>query len=232
MELNERMSLLGEMSAGIAHELRNPMAVISGYSRLLASKLGDADEDTRQTVSEIQAEINGMDRLIAEFMRFAQPSELDMSRQDVAGILTEAASAIDALGEDVVISVEVADGTPPVDADALLLRQAFMNLIGNAAEAMGGKGRIGVACTAYDGAEDSGRTGRFVRLDFDDEGPGVPEDIRKKIFAPFFTTKHDGTGLGLALVQKIVTHHGGWCSVSGSPSGGARFTVHLPAAKG
>jgi len=234
MELKERMSLLGEMSAGIAHELRNPMAVISGYSRLLASRLAGSDDEVRGAVDEIRAEIAGMDRLIAEFMDFARPTELDKNRLEVGPLVQESLAALEPASEGVEIAVEDLDGLPVVEGDALLLRQAFMNVMKNAFEAMPGGGRLvirGSVRSYAASAAEGERSGRFVRMDFEDGGTGIPEDIRSRVFTPFFTTKQDGTGLGLALVQKIVTHHGGWCRIDDAPGGGTLFSVYLPAAE-
>lgn len=232
MELKERMTLMGEMSAGIAHELRNPMAVISGYARLLAKNIGD-DGPSREAVESIQEEIAGMDDIIREFMNFARPTELNIAEIDLAALLEDARNAVSELTGTVDIKFEVEDGLPAVYGDLVLLRQAFVNIIKNAIEAMPEGGSITVGAGTVDTADEPGVSltgGRFVRVEFKDTGTGIPRDILPKIFTPFYSTKGRGTGLGLALVQKILVYHGGRATVKSVEGGGTTFRVYLPVA--
>ncbi len=230
MELRERMTLLGEMSAGIAHELRNPMAVISGYAKLLARKM-EGDPETLEAIESMQEEIGGMDDIIREFMSFARPAELNLADTDIASVLDDAARSAGAAFAGADISLEMDDDIPPVFGDQLLLRQAFINIMQNGIEAMDGRGVLTIMARMAEpatGSEDAPPGGRMLRIDFSDKGRGIPEADLGKIFTPFFTTKSKGTGLGLALVQKILVYHGGRASVKSSKDGGTMFSVFLP----
>jgi PAS domain S-box-containing protein len=218
MELRERLTALGEMSAGIAHELRNPMAVISGYLSLLAKK---TDAKSQAIIRDITSEINGMNRIIADLLTFARPASLnrvnvnikDMIEGSVAHVLqaTDAGARVKTLVavDDLVLSV-----------DEGLMRQAFVNLFQNAVEAMPEGGTLSIETRALDG--------RSLTLSVTDTGAGIPRDAIKKIFLPFFTTKDRGVGMGLALVHKIVLSHGGRVEVSSREGEGTTFTIILP----
>ncbi len=226
MELKERIALLGEMSAGIAHELRNPMGVISGYADFLARSSGDAP--SLEAAQSIREEIKGMDEIIREFLHFSQPTELNVTQVDLGGIVEESFRALGNDGDGIKRKALIDENLPSIEGDAVLLRQAFINLIKNAYEAMDGGGSLTIAAEVEkgDGPEASDR--RFVRLDFRDTGPGIDASSAGKIFTPFFTTKPRGTGLGLSLVQKIIVYHGGRVTASASGSGGAVFSIYLP----
>ncbi len=226
MELKERIALMGEMSAGIAHELRNPMGVISGYADFLARS--SMDSPSLEAAQSIRQEIIGMDEIIREFLNFSQPTELNVTLLDLSGLIEE---SFRALGNDdgkIERQVLIDENLPEIEGDAVLLRQAFINLIKNAYEAMDGGGNLTIAADVErgDGPESSER--KFVRLDFRDTGPGIDASAARKIFTPFFTTKPHGTGLGLSLVQKIIVYHGGRVTASTSGSGGAVFSIYLP----
>lgn len=232
MELKERMTVLGEMSAGIAHELRNPMAVISGYARLLSKSTGE-DGATREAVESILSEIEGMDDIIREFMNFARPTELNIADVDIGALLDEATHAVSEMSDLVDVHVNVEGGLPEVQGDQVLLRQAILNIMKNAVEAMPGGGTLKVDARTVDAGAEEGITlhsGRFLRVDFEDTGTGIPRDALAKIFTPFFSTKGRGTGLGLALVQKILVYHGGRATVKSVEGGGTTFRVYLPVA--
>jgi len=213
MELRSRLSSLGEISAGIAHELRNPMAVIAGYTQLLSKK---ADPSLKPTVDAITTEINVMNRIISDFLSFAKPAELAISDVDLKKI-TENCIATLAIGRnDIRIHLDI-EQLPVIKGDEILLRQAFTNLIQNAVEAMPAGGDLTIKCA----------TSNQLEIMVSDTGPGVSEDMADKIFLPFFTTKDKGTGLGLSLVQKIIVSHGGSISVDSSDRG-ATFRIRLP----
>jgi len=220
IELRERLTHLGEVSAGIAHELRNPMAVIAGYAQMLDART-PGDAPTKQAVRAIRKEIAGMNRVINEFLQFARPTELNAGAVDLADLLREVIPG--ALGDRDDVEVET-DLAPRafVRADETLLRQALFNLVRNAVEAMPGGGRIRIA---------SRPRNDLVEITVSDTGPGIPEEIRHKIFIPFVTGKDDGTGLGLAIVHKIVVMHEGGITVD-SDGGGTTFTLQLPRAEG
>jgi PAS domain S-box-containing protein len=216
MELKERLTALGEMSAGIAHELRNPMAVISGYLTLLAKK---QDESGQAIIRDVAAEISGMNRIIGDLLTFARPASLNRVSVNVHDLLeTCVASSLQAKGAD--SRVETVLRLEPVEAavDEGLMRQAFTNLLQNAVEAMPDGGTLTVAV----------RADQELSIVIRDTGVGIPRDKIKKIFLPFFTTKDTGVGMGLALAHKIITSHGGRIEVETAEGKGTAFTVTLP----
>lgn len=216
-ELRRRLSSLGEISAGIAHELRNPLGVIAGYTKLLSKKAGN---DLLPTIESISKEVDVMDRIISDFLSFARPVELKVSKINLYEMTKNCISSI--LGDNNKIEVSLnVDKLFYVSGDEVLLRQACTNLIQNSVEAMKDGGRLSL---------DYKDIGDFVELIVSDTGHGIPEGIKDKIFLPFYTTKEKGTGLGLAIVQKIIVSHGGEISVESS-NAGTTFKVRLPMSK-
>lgn len=215
VELKERLSQLGEMSAGISHELRNSMSVISGYAKLLSKKTEQAH---KPAVDAIMAEIKGMDKIISELLSFAKPSVLTMEEVGLNKLIKDTVEAVVGDKEAIKVSMNF-QNVVAVNADAVLLRQALSNLFINAAEAMpqGGDIIIGLR-TIQDKAEISIR----------DTGCGISEDIKQKMFLPFYTTKPEGTGFGLALVQKIIISHGCTIEVESQEGTGSVFTITFP----
>jgi PAS domain S-box-containing protein len=216
MELRERLIALGEMSAGIAHELRNPMAVISGYLKLLAKKTDAASQDI---IRDITSEINGMNRIIGDLLTFARPASLNRVKVNIKELIDGCiANVLQATGADSRILFVVNVDAIEISVDEVLMRQAFSNLIQNAVEAMPGGGTITLDTTAN----------REVKIIIHDTGMGIPADELKKIFLPFFTTKDRGVGLGLALVHKIILSHGGRIEAESTEGQGTAFAVTLP----
>ncbi|MCX5718092.1 MAG: ATP-binding protein [Nitrospirae bacterium] len=214
-ELRKRLSSLGEMSAGIAHELRNPLGVIAGYTKLLSRK---ADAALIPTVEAISKEIEVMDRIISDFLSFARPVELTLSKINLNEVINSCVSSIAGVRGNAEILLDI-DKSVFISGDEILLRQAFTNLIQNAADAMkdGGKLSFGYA-----------KAGGYAEITVSDTGHGIPEGIKDKIFLPFYTTKEKGTGLGLAIVHKIIVSHGGSVSVERADKG-TIFRIKLPA---
>ena len=215
MELRNKLSSLGEISAGIAHELRNPMGVIAGYTKLLSKK---ADDALRPTVDAISREIVVMDRIISDFLSFARPVELNLTDIDLKAIIEYCVMSTAQKHDDIDLQLEL-DNLPLVKGDEVLMRQAFINLIQNSLEAMpqGGKLIIRASSASND----------FLDIIIADTGQGISENVKDKIFLPFFTTKEKGTGLGLAIVHKIVISHGGSIHVDSSEKGTV-FRLRLP----
>jgi PAS domain S-box-containing protein len=217
MELRERLSTLGEMSAGIAHELRNPMAVISGYTKILMKK---TDEASKPAVEAIAKEVMVMDRIITDFLSFAKPTEPVFSEVDLNELLDGCLAGLAEGREGLTVTRSTA-ALQKVRGDEVLLRQSFTNLIQNAIEAMPDGGELRI----------SGSGGDPLSITISDTGHGIPESIRDKIYLPFFTTKERGTGLGLSIVHKIVVSHGGSLLVE-SGEQGTTFTIKLPNTNG
>jgi PAS domain S-box-containing protein len=216
VELKQRLSQLGEMSAGIAHELRNSMSVISGYARLLGRKV---DDKGKPTVQSIMTEIQHMNQIISELLSFAKPTDLSMGSVHVNELIGHVVHSAAEDQERVRISVR-GDDEIYVNADEILLKQALSNVVLNAIEAMPEGGTIDIALRkVHDRAE----------IEIRDTGLGISEDIRQKIFLPFYTTKEEGIGFGLALVQKIIVSHGGTIHVHTGSGHGAAFVISLPA---
>lgn len=219
VELRERLTALGEMSAGIAHELRNPMAVITGYLNLLTKK---QDEQGRKVIQDIMAEITGMNQIIGDLLTFARPTSLNRTTVNLADMLRGCISVmLEKRGGagGIVADVDLDDVVLAVDEG--LVRQAMANIVQNACDAMPGGGTVSISLR---------RTGGEAVITIGDTGSGIAPDIQKKIFLPFFTTRDAGVGMGLALTHKIVASHGGRIAVESPGSGGTTFTIVLPAA--
>jgi len=220
VELKQRLSQLGEMSAGIAHELRNSMSVISGYARLLGKKV---DDEGKPTVQSIMTEIQHMNRIISELLSFARPTELSVGRVDVNDLINRIVDSAGREKEHERVTITVSgDDAVSINADELLLRQALSNIATNAVEAMPEGGTVSIAVR---------KVNSRAEIEISDTGCGIPDDIRQKIFLPFFTTKETGIGFGLALVQKIIVSHGGTIDVNSIEGKGSTFLITLPAAE-
>jgi PAS domain S-box-containing protein len=212
VRLRENLSSLGEMSAGIAHELRNPMGVIAGYTKILSKKVSD---DLKENVDSINKEIEMMDRIISDFMSFAHPLNLNKTIFDISEMLKEIAKSV--ITDDKDIHVDCSLDACDVEADETLLRQVMTNLIQNSVEAIRDSGNVSLSAE---------KRGSSVHIGIADSGHGISDGIRSKIFMPFYTTKEKGTGLGLAIVHKIVVSHGGSISFDSSDNG-TTFNVVL-----
>ncbi len=222
LRLKESLATVGELTAGIAHEFRNGLATIHGYSKLLDPAL--LPENTRPYVNGIRDEAVSLGEIVTNFLNFARPAQLALSDVDVRALLERVVddARLDARshGGDVVLGGEFGQ----IQGDDVLLRQAFSNLLRNALEACAGASvtpHVAVEATV-DAVKGT------CTITVDDNGPGVPSSSRERIFQPFFTSKGHGTGLGLALVQKIVVSHNGRVSAGTSPLGGVRLQVVLP----
>lgn len=222
LRLKDSLARLGELTAGIAHEFRNGLATIHGYGRLL--DLDRLPDDFKPYVQGIRDETEALRQVVINFLNFAKPTELALSPVKLRGIAERAADEIradvTARGGEVRVTGEF--GT--VQGDEVLLRQAFSNLCRNAVEACVDHGvppRIVIAGT-IDAAQ------RTQVMTVTDSGPGVDASVTARMFRPFFTTKKTGTGLGLALVQKIIVTHNGKVTAVNADRGGAQILVTLP----
>lgn len=224
----ERLAALGQLSAGLAHEIRNPLGVIKGSAEMLTQKVAQTNPLASELAGYISAEVNRLNSLVARFLDFARPSHLELRPEQISGVVDRAVETVQVQMPNARVKVErhYAGGLPDVPVDAQLCEQIFVNLILNAFQAMDGQaGKLSISL----GPETSaGKPGVAVR--FEDTGPGVPADLREQIFNPFFTSKKDGVGLGLAIVAKIVDDHRGWIRLETGNTGGARFCVFLPLA--
>ncbi|MEK7332417.1 MAG: ATP-binding protein [Nitrospirota bacterium] len=214
-ELRERLSSLGEMSAGIAHEIRNPLGVIAGYTKLLSRKV---DAALLPTVEAISKEVEVVDRIISDFLSFARPVDLIISKVNLNAVIQSCIASIAGNISNIEVSMDI-DKTLFISGDEILLRQAFTNLIQNSVEAMRDGGKLSF------GYKDMGD---YMEITVSDTGHGMSDGIKEKIFLPFYTTKEKGTGLGLAIVHKIIVSHGGTILVD-STEAGTTFRLRLPA---
>lgn len=223
LRLKETLARLGELTAGIAHEFRNGLATIHGYSRLIDPAALPAKY--QPYVEGIRQEAEALGQVVTNFLNFARPEQISFSRVDLGAVARRAADDLrHELPDGTALRVEGNFGE--IVGDEVLLRQVFGNLIRNAAEASADAGRAPVI--AVRGLEQGDP--QFQRVVVEDNGPGIPQESRERIFQPFFTTRSRGTGLGLAIVQKIVVMHNGRVSVGERAGGGASIQVTLPSA--
>jgi two-component system, NtrC family, sensor histidine kinase HydH len=230
---SERLAALGQMSAGLAHEIRNPLGVIKGSAEMLVQKLKDAKPLESELAGYIFSEVNRLNALVARFLDFARPSNLELRPLQIASVLDRALDSVQTQSPDSRVRVErhYAQGLPNILVDEQLCESVFVNLIHNAYQAMdaghaAGDTRDSVLRLGIAPETSSGRTGLVITVE--DTGPGVPAELREQIFNPFYTSKKDGVGLGLAIVAKIVDGHRGWIKLDDHSPYGARFRVFLP----
>ena len=222
MQRAERLAAVGRLAAGIAHEIRNPLAAISGSIELLAQTTsGDGAKENRELMTIVIREVDRLNGLITDLLEFARPRSLETQRLDVAATLTEMLRVFENDKQLRGARVELrADDSVLVDADPSQLRQVVWNLLRNAAEAAPGEPvRVEVRGDA-----------RSARFTVRDRGPGIAPEHRARMFEPFFSTKEGGTGLGLATVHRIVEEHKGAVEIDCPSDGGTAVTVRLPRA--
>ncbi|AMY12210.1 Sporulation kinase E [Luteitalea pratensis] len=234
--LRDRLAALGEMAAAIAHEVKNPLAGIEVMAGLLKRRLSDNPE-AQTMLADIIGEAKMANAIVMEVLDFVRPVRLQVEDVEVAELVQDSLHMADSLVPrgNVAVSVDVPEDLPPVQGDGHQLRQVFTNLLTNALEALGGEGRLIVQATALDRlpfpATPDHPQGPGVEVTVLDDGPGIPEAMRERIFNPFFTTKPRGSGLGLAIVRKVVDAHEGRIEVQpGLDGSGTCFRLLLPLA--
>jgi signal transduction histidine kinase len=232
--LRDRLASLGEMAAGIAHELKNPLAGIEVMAGLLRRQVPDS-KDAQALVADILSEAKLANAIVVEMLEFVRPVRLQVERTDISDMLQQSVTMAESKTRrgSVAVTLEVEEGLPAIEADHHQLSQVFTNLLTNAFEALDGRGKIAITAESGIIEEDPALIGvqpptPTVVIDVLDDGPGLPRDATDKIFDPFFTTKPQGSGLGLAIVRKIVDAHDGRIDVSSVPGAGTRFRVTLP----
>jgi signal transduction histidine kinase len=232
---SERLAALGQMSAGLAHEIRNPLGVIKGSAEMLHQKLGESNPLASELAGYISSETNRLSALVTRFLDFARPLHAELAVQEIAPVLDRALRSVSLSSinkeEAALVRVErqYQANLPPIPLDESLCEQAFANLIQNAYDAMGSDG--GVLRVMAARAHNADRDGIEVRIE--DTGPGIPDELREQIFNPFVTTKKTGVGLGLSIVSRIIDGHHGTIRVENGreegPRRGAAFVIFLPA---
>ncbi len=222
---NERLAAIGKMAAHVTHEIRNPLSSIGLNIELLEEELaaGTVSGEAKSLLTSITREVQRLENLSEEYLRVARLPQPRMEADDLASTVTDIVSfakpEMDRAGLE--IALEVADEVPPALFDESQIRQAILNMMRNAREAMPDGGRIDVAVRAE---------GMSVVVVVEDRGAGIPDDVRSRIFDPFFSTKGEGTGLGLAITRQIVEAHGGSIACEAREGGGTSFRIMLPIA--
>jgi len=213
------LAQLGQLAAVVAHEVRNPLAGIRGALQIIAPRLAESSAE-RAIVGEAVTRIDTLNEIVNDLLLFARPTKPVLAPVSVARLISDTVTLVrqDPTVADVVIDTTGTDAT--VFADEHQIKQILLNLLMNGAQAMGGQGRLTVS------TQESGLT---VEIRVADEGPGIAEDVRARLFEPFFTTRHRGTGLGLATARRLVDAHGGSIRLECPDSGGTVAIVELPA---
>jgi len=221
-QIREQAALvrLGEMAAVIAHEVKNPLAAVRGAIQVIGTRLPAGSRES-SVIADIIARIDALNQLVKEMLIFARPPQPHPQPVDVAQIATATAALLHQDAAYRGVNVTVAGSAPPALGDPELLRIVFLNLLINSAQAMRGKGDVAVGVSADEA---------WCTVTVADGGPGIPPDVREKLFTPFFTTKARGTGLGLATVKRLAEAQGGTVTVECPDSGGTRVTLRLPLA--
>jgi two-component system sensor histidine kinase AtoS len=219
-KLREQAALarLGEMAAVVAHEVKNPLAAIKGALQIIGGRMPETSRD-RAIVGDVVARVDSLNDIVQDLLVFARPREPHLAPVPVADMMEDTSALLRRDPAYAGLAIETSGTNPVVQADVEQLRVVFLNLLLNAAQASGASGRVRITIAADDLA---------ATVAIADNGPGIPEEIRSRIFEAFFTTKHRGTGLGLATARRIVERHRGTVEVDCPASGGTVVTVTLP----
>lgn len=220
----DRLAALGELSAGVAHEVRNPLGIIKNSAQVLQDKFKDKDTKSRELSKFIIEEVDRLNKVVTNFLDFARPQKPNLTGRKIAPIISRALELMQSeiLKRKIKVANKHEDNLPPVLADEELLAQVFLNIISNAIQAMPDGGRLMVSSKSGAGSYKD-----LVEIGFTDTGCGIPAQDLDKIFNPFFSNKEGGVGLGLSIVHKIVESHGGKISVHSRAGEGTTFTIHL-----
>ena len=216
----ERLSALGELTAGISHEIRNPLGIIRSSAELLKKKMETYDPSNN--IPDIIVEESGrLNTLITDFLNFAKPKDLHLTPTRIEDVLSKNLVFLDSQINEKKITIEkkIDANLKPMMADQAMLYQAFLNILINAMQATGQGGHIRIEITSKNDA---------VEITFEDNGCGIPDEALTKIWDPFFTTKESGTGLGLGIVRNIITSHNGSIQIMNLPEGGVAVHISLP----
>ena len=230
--LRDRLASLGEMAAGIAHELKNPLAGIEVMAGLLRRQVPDS-KDAQALLADIMSEAKLANAIVVEMLEFVRPIRLQVECTDLAEVLHQAITLAETKARrgDTSVTLDLAADLPAIEGDRHQLCQVFTNLLTNAFEALAGRGAVAITAAIAPSEDDPAVAHAptpTIVIEVADNGPGVPADMTDRIFNPFFTSKPQGTGLGLAIVSKIVDAHEGRIDVSSSPETGTRFLITVP----
>ena len=242
-DLKQRLLMLGQMAAGLAHEIRHPIASIGVHASILRSHLS-GNEVLLSSVGMMSREIEKIEYIIRECLNFVRPAELGIKRVRVDTLLDGVIARMVTLHPEMRFSIQApGNGGLLVDVDVALLEQALTNILSNAVDACPGKGNVAVHVGTSRHFTEAVRLNRqlqkilpghsgveeeFLRIHIRDDGPGIPPEIQDRIFVPFFTTKKAGTGIGLPLAQKIVHAHGGVLDMNSEAGKGTEFIIKIP----
>lgn len=223
LERRNRLAALGEMAAGLAHEIRNPLGGIQLYASILRKDLTGKDESLA-IIRKISDGVKRVEALVGQVLQFSREMVVNLRETDLAEIINQSVELAQFRFSDRGVSCDV---TGPqslaVKADPLMLGQAIVNLLTNAAEACD----AGATVRLEYGPPTDQAEARQYRIVVRDQGPGIPSEILDRIFNPFFTTKDEGTGLGLSIVHRIIEAHEGTITAANDPAGGARFEIRV-----
>ncbi len=228
----ERLAALGQLSAGLAHEIRNPLGVIKGSADMLNRKVAGSEPLVAELAGYISSEVNRLNALVVRFLDFARPSNLELRPERISEIVDRAVEAASASIPNSGVKIErhYAPNLPEIPADPQLCEQVFVNLITNGMQAMLAQEDSSEKTLRLSIGPESSHGESGVGVIVEDTGPGVPPELREQIFNPFFTSKKDGVGLGLSIVAKIVDDHRGSIRLENNTPHGARFHVFFPQA--
>jgi signal transduction histidine kinase len=227
LAVQEKRLLLSRLLARFAHEVRNPLSSLDIHVQLLEEDIAQAPSPVREKTASrfeiIHGELHRLENIVKHFLSLAGPSSLDLHPVEVSKVVTHVRELLrpEAASRGIEIAMQLPDSLPPVPADSAQLTQALLNLVINAIQAVERNGLVEVAVRRDEAIG-------VLTIAVRDSGPGIPADKQSAIFEPFFTTKAEGSGLGLWIVQQIVTAHGGAVEASNTADGGAVFAVHLP----
>ncbi len=222
----DRLAALGELSAGVAHEIRNPLGIIKNSAQVLQDKLKNKDAKSKELTDFIIEEANRLNKVVTNFLDFARPQRPSLEVREIPPLIEKSLERLESQtpGTNIKVVKRYEQGLPPAPVDDELLSQVFLNLITNAFQAMPEGGTLTITAQAE---KTENRKPKTIKISFSDTGCGIPETGLPKVFNPFFSIRQGGTGLGLSIVHKIVESHGGEISVESQVGKGTVFTLRL-----
>jgi two-component system sensor histidine kinase PilS (NtrC family) len=229
---SDRLAVVGELAAGMAHEIRNPLASLSGSIQLLSEEL-TLDSTSRELMEIINREVSRLNALITDFLHYASPRPLQVKEVDLLALLRETVTLLQqSSGPEWIMTISAPEGNCLAEVDQVMMKQVFWNLARNAVEAMPEGGELAMTIKRFPVEGEEGIITDHLEISFADTGMGISPHEMDRVFTPFHSTKEQGTGLGLAIVFKIVEAHGGRIEVDCSREKGTVFRIRVPSRQG